>query len=138
MNPIFETYRPDGFGTISAYLMVEHPEELISFLKKAFYAEEINRSINPENGLIANCILRIGSSCFMVSQARGQYLNMRTSFYLYVNDVDEVHKNAIKYGAKVEFEPAEMPYGDRQSGVIDPSGNYWWISTRLMKKNYEE
>lgn len=138
MNPIFETYRPDGFGTISAYLMVENPEELISFLKNAFYAEELNRSINPENGVIANCILRIGSSCFMVSQARDQYLNMRTSFYLYVNDVDKVHKNAIENGAKVEFEPANMSYGDRQSGVIDPSGNYWWISKRMVKQNYED
>lgn len=28
---------------------------------------------------------------------------------------------------KVEFEPADMDYQDRQSGIIDPGGNYWWI-----------
>ena len=138
MNKIFDTFRPDGFGTVSAYLMVLDPQELITFLKKAFYAEELNRSINPETGLISNCILKIGSSCFMVSQARDQYLNMRTAFYLYVDDIDQVHKNAIKNGAKLEFEPMDMPYEDRQSGVIDPSGNYWWISKRLVNKNYED
>lgn len=138
MNKIFATFRPEGFGTVSAYLMVENPIELIDFLKKAFYAEEIDRTVIPQNGTIANVILKIGSSCFMISQARGQYLNMRTSFYLYVDDVDKMHKRAVENGAKVEFEPADMVYQDRQSGVIDPSGNYWWISKRLVKKGYQE
>lgn len=138
MNKIFDTYRPEGFGTVSGYLMTENPNELIDFLKQAFYAEELNRSINPKNGDIANVILKIGTSCFMISQARGQFMNMRTSFYLYVNDVDEMHKRAVALGAKVEFEPADMEYEDRQSGIIDPSGNYWWISKRLVNTEYHE
>lgn len=138
MNKIFDTYRPEGFGTVSGYLMVEKPIELIEFLKNAFYAEEINRSINPKNGEIANVILKIGSSCFMISQARGQFMNMRTAFYIYVDNVERIHKRAIEHGAKVEFEPADMDYGDRQSGIVDPSGNYWWISKRLVNKGYHE
>lgn len=138
MNTIFETYRPDGFGTVNGYLFSEDPKELIDFLKNAFYAEELNRSTNPKNGDIANVILKIGNSCFMISQARGHFLNMRTAFYLYVENVDEIHKRAVNYGAKVEFEPANMDYDDRQSGIIDPSGNYWWISKRLVEKGYDE
>ncbi|QAA80923.1 VOC family protein [Aequorivita sp. H23M31] len=138
MNKIYDTYRPKGFGTVSSYLMVENPEELINFLKKAFYAEELNRSINPKNGVIANIILKIGNSCFMISQARGEFLNMRTSFYLYVDDVDKLHQRAIENGAKEEFAPRDMEYQDRQSGIIDPSGNYWWISKRLVNKDYED
>jgi len=61
MNKIFETYRPDGFGTVNGYLFAENPKELIGFLKKAFYAEEINRSTNSKNGDIANVILKIGT-----------------------------------------------------------------------------
>ena len=136
MNKIFETYKPEGFGTVTGYLFVENPEELIEFLKNAFYAEELNRSINPKNGDITNVILKIGSSCFMISQAKGQFLNMRAAFYLYVDNVDEIHKRAIENGAKQEFEPADMEYQDRQSGIIDPSGNYWWISKRLVQKEY--
>ena len=138
MNKIFDTCRPEGFGTVNAYLFVENPKELIDFLKNAFYAEEINRSTNPNSGDIANVILKIGSSCFMVSQARGQFLNMRSSFYLFVDYVDEMHKRAVENGAKVEFEPADMDYEDRQSGIIDPAGNYWWISKRLIRKSYQE
>ncbi|HPR58953.1 MAG TPA: VOC family protein [Bacteroidales bacterium] len=138
MNKIFETYRPNGFGTVNGYLFVNNPVELIDFLKKAFFAEEINRSLNPENGEIGNVILKIGDSCFMISQAREQFLNMRTAFYLFVDDVEEIHQRAVVYGAKVEFEPTDMPYEDRQSGIIDPSGNYWWISKRLVNKGYDK
>ena len=138
MNSIFETYIPKGFATMSAYLFADKAEEQIQFLKDAFYAEELNRSINPKNGDIANVILKIGHSCFMISQARGQYLNMRTAFYLYVNDVDGMHKRALEHGAKEEFPPADMPYGDRQSGVVDLAGNYWWISERKVKQPYED
>ncbi|SDF26460.1 PhnB protein [Pricia antarctica] len=138
MNQIFDTYRPEGFGTVNGYLFVENPIELIDFLKNAFYAKEINRSINSKNGDIANVILKIGNSCFMISQARGQFLNMRTAFYLYVDNVDQMHKRAVENGAKVEFEPADMDYEDRQSGIIDPSGNYWWISKRLVDKGYDK
>jgi len=138
MDPIFNTFRPEGFETVNGYLFVENPEELISFLKNAFYATEISRSVNPKNGDIGNCILKIGTSCFMISQARGQFLGMRTAFYLYVDDVDAVHQKAVACGAQVEFEPADMAYEDRQSGVVDPSGNYWWISKRLVEKGYHE
>lgn len=136
MNKIFETYRPEGFGTVNGYLFVENPNELIHFLKNAFYAEELNRTTDPQTGDIANSILKIGTSCFMISKARGQFLNMRTAFYLYVDNVDEMHKRAVEQGAKVEFEPVDMDYEDRQSGIIDPSGNYWWISKRLVKEDY--
>lgn len=138
MNKVFDTYKPEGFETVNSYLFVANPKELIDFLKKVFYAEEINRSINPKNGDIVNVILKIGTSCLMITQARGEFLNMRTSFYLYVDNVDEVHKRAVKNGAIVEFEPADMDYEDRQSGIIDPGGNYWWISKRLVKRGYHE
>ncbi len=138
MNKIFDTYIPEGFGTVSSYIFADKAPELIDFLKKAFFAEELNLSINEKNGDITNCILRIGTSCFMVSQASDEYLNMRTAFYLYVNDVDTMHKRALDHGAKEHFKPADMPYGDRQSGVVDLDGNYWWISERLVKKAYED
>lgn len=138
MNTVFDTYRPEGFGTVNSYLFAEDPVTLIDFLKKAFYAEESSRTLNPENGDLANVILKIGTSCFMISQARKPFLNMRTSFYLYVNNVDEIHRRAIENGAKEEFKPMDMDYGDRQSGIVDPGGNYWWISKRLIHKGYQE
>jgi uncharacterized glyoxalase superfamily protein PhnB len=34
------------------------------------------------------------------------------------------------------MEPADMPYDERQAGVCDPFGNYWWISRRLVAGPY--
>ena len=138
MKPIFDTYTPDGFSTVNAYLFTEDAQQLIVFLKDTFYAEEINRSVNEKNGDISNCILKIGESCFMISQARGMFEGMRTALYLYVDDVDTIHKNALSNGAKEVFAPADMDYGDRQGGIVDPAGNYWWISKRLHEKGYHE
>lgn len=137
MKKIYNTYKPEGFSTMNTYLFVSNPFELIDFLKNAFYASEESRTMNPENGDLSNCILKIGNSCFMISQARGTFLNMRTAIYLYVDDVDALHQRAIEHGADVVFEAEDMPYGDRQSGVVDPSGNYWWISKRLVERGYE-
>lgn len=135
MENTFETYKPEGFHTVTPYLFVKEPEHLADFLKQAFYGREVNRSLMPD-GTIANIMLRIGDTCFMLSQARAQFAGMKTALYLYVDDVDAMHKRAVEYGAKVEFEPEDMPYRDRQSGIIDPSGNYWWISKRLVNENY--
>ncbi len=137
MRALFNTYRPQGFHTINAYLFVPEPVEQINFLKKAFYAEEINRTTN-EKGEIANCILCIGDSCFMISQARGEFEGMRTSFYLFVNDVDKMYQHALNHGAESVFDPSDMSYQDRQAGVKDPAGNYWWISMRLENKPYDQ
>lgn len=108
-NRIFETYKPDGFHTVNSYLFVDHPEKLIDFLKNAFFAEEINRSTNAETGEIANVILKIDDTCFMISQAREQFVGMRTALYLFVDNVELMHERAIKNGAKEEFGPCDMP-----------------------------
>lgn len=138
MEKIFDTFKPDGFGNVAPYIIAANPEELIKFLKNAFFARELNRSTNPETGHIANCILKIGDTCIMITQARDEFPNSNAAFYLYVDDVDELHKRAIQHGATPLFEPADMPYEDRQSGILDTSGNYWWISKRLKNKGYEE
>lgn len=136
MKNKFDTYIPEGFSTVSVYLFVADPEGYIRFLEEAFEAEELLRTPSPDGKGIANSILRIGQSCFMISQARGQFEGMRASQYLYVADVDHFYRRALQAGAQSEFEPADMDYGDRQAGVVDPNGNYWWISTRLTAENY--
>ena len=136
MNSIYKTFRPQGFGTVSSYLFTEDPKGLIDFLQKAFYAEELDRTVDEETGIIRNAILKIGNSCFMLTQAAGDFMGMKTSFYLFTNDPDALQENAIEHGAVELFPPADMDYGDRQGGVVDPAGNYWWISKRLVEEDY--
>ena len=135
MNNIYNTYQPDGFTTVNAYLMTERPQELIDFLQQSFYAEELSRTMS-DDGIIRNCILKIGNTCFMIGQANGEFIGMRTSLYLYTNDVDTLFKNALAHGAKEVFAPMRMDYGDYQGGICDPAGNYWWISKREEEQDY--
>ena len=107
---------------------------LTSTFFKNILCEVVQSHVNEETGLLANAIVKIGKSCFMVSEGRDEFAGMHTSFYLYVNDVDALHAHAVEAGCISVFEPADMPYRDRQSGVIDPAENYWWISTRLEEK----
>lgn len=50
---------------------------------------------------------------------------------LYVPNVDEVYKQALAAGAKSDREPADQFYGDRTAGVIDASGNSWYVATHV-------
>jgi uncharacterized glyoxalase superfamily protein PhnB len=134
----YKTYRPEGFRSVNPYLFAKNPKALIQFFKDAFSAEELNRSTIPQSGEIANSLMKIGDSCLMISQARDDFEGMRSSFYLFVENVDEVYKNALDFGAKDVFGPADMEYQDRQAGIIDPAGNYWWISRRLVNEPYRE
>ena len=136
MHPIYNTYHPEGFSSVNGYMFIVDMQPMIDFLKDAFYAEELSRTVRPDNGAIANLILKIGSSCIMLAQGRDEYSGSKSAFYLYVNDVDALYKRALDHGAGSVFEPADMPYGDRQGGVQDPAGNYWWISERLTETAY--
>jgi uncharacterized glyoxalase superfamily protein PhnB len=48
-----------------------------------------------------------------------------------VPDVDQAYLRALADGASSLYEPMDQPYGDRECGVIDAGGNYWFIATHL-------
>lgn len=54
-----------------------------------------------------------------------------TGIYLYVKDSDTVFQKAVDAGTEVVMPVANQFYGDRHGGVRDPSGNLWWIATRV-------
>ena len=72
----------------------------------------------------------------MIGQANGDFIGMRTSFYLYTKDVNTLFENALANGATIVFDPMLMDYGDYQGGICDPAGNYWWISKRQKEQDY--
>ena len=130
-------YIPEGYGTVFPYLLVDDMARFVDFVQKVFDATELGRTVQPD-GRVANCRLRIGTTSFMVSEAAGEgFKAMPTMHYIYVEDTDATFAKALAHGAKKVMDPANMPYDDRQGGVIDPSGNYWWISTRLVEESYD-
>lgn len=128
-------YVPEGFAVVTPYIFVDDGEEYIQFLKIAFGAIETGRSLAP-NGRIANCQLRFDTATIMVSDALEQFPASKSTFYLYVADADASMIKAMEAGAENIMDAEDMPYGDRQGGVRDSSGNIWWISQRLSADPY--
>jgi PhnB protein len=82
--------------------------------------------------------VRIGTTTLMVSEATHEGLKaMPAAYQVYVENVDSTFRQALSNGATKLFEPADMPYLDRQAGVVDSSGNTWFISQRLVPEPYD-
>jgi PhnB protein len=128
---------PDGYRTVTPYLVVQGAAALIEFLKQAFEAMEIRCTLHPE-GSIMNAEVRIGDSVVMVSEARGEFKPMPSSIYLYVENTDATYKRALQAGGTSMMEPEDQFYGDRNAGVKDPTGNHWWIATHQEDVSSEE
>jgi PhnB protein len=119
---------PDGYHTVTPYLIVEGAARLIDFMKEAFGADEVER-MSRANGTIGHAEVRIGDSVLMISDASGQWSPMPAAIYLYVPDTDATFRSAVQAGATSVMEPADQFYGDRNAGVRDFGGNIWWIGT---------
>ncbi len=128
-------YIPPGFSVVTPYIFVDEGEDYVRFLKAAFGEQEIGRSLAPD-GRIANCQVKFGAMTIMVSETSAEFTASRAAFYLYVPSADAAMDQALKAGADKIMDIADMPYGDRQGGVMDPSGNIWWISQRLSEGAY--
>jgi PhnB protein len=119
---------PEGHHSVTPYLIVPGVPRLLDFLKQAFDAQELRRSLGP-NGAVMHAQVRIGDSMVMMAEPMGPWQPMPAMLYLYVPDTDAMYRRALQAGATSLQEPADMFYGDRNAGVKDPSGNFWWIAT---------
>lgn len=128
---------PDGFHTVTPYLVVQGVDKLIDFLKRAFGAKERFRHQRPD-GTTGHAEVTIGDSIVMMGEAGDPSKAMPAMIYLYVNRVDETYRQAIQAGAKSLMEPADMFYGDRSGAVIDPFGIQWWMATHTEDVSPDE
>ncbi|MCX6626041.1 MAG: VOC family protein [Candidatus Solibacter sp.] len=128
---------PEGYHSVTPYLVVQGAGKLIDFMKAAFGAREIGRLLQPD-GTIGHTEMRIGDSPIMLSEAREQWKAMPTTLYLYLEDVDAAYARALAAGATPVMEPKNQFYGDRSGGVQDMCGNFWWVATRIEDLSEDE
>jgi PhnB protein len=123
---------PDGYHSVTPYLMVRDADASIEFYKKAFGAELPSPAMKGPDGKTAHAELKIGDSRVMLgSQMAGQNYAPSDAMhlYLYVPDADAVFRKALAAGAKQTVEMTDQFYGDRSGCVKDPDGHAWWIAT---------
>jgi uncharacterized glyoxalase superfamily protein PhnB len=127
---------PEGYHTVSPYIVVSGVDKLIEFAKQAFGAAEVYVSKRPD-GSVQHAEVKIGDSIVMMGEGQ-DIKKFPAMLHLYIEDVDAVYQRALQAGAKSIREPSDQPYGDRSGGVEDAFGNQWWISTHVADVSSEE
>lgn len=139
VNPI-----PDGYHSVTPYLIVDDAEAALKFYREALGAEEVVRL--PMGGKIGHAEIRIGNSMVMLSdewpdmgalgpKTRG---GATSSFVLYVDDADKAFDRAVKAGAKVDKPVENQFWGDRMGSVTDPFGHKWSFGSHVEDVSPEE
>jgi PhnB protein len=143
---------PDGYHTVTPYLIVRDAVAAIDFYGRAFGATEKLRLQSPE-GKIGHAEVVIGNSHVMLADEFPE-MNIRgpaslggtsVSLLIYVPNVDEVFQQAIDAGGTAVRPVQDQFYGDRSGQLVDPFGHFWSIATHTddlpqeeVERRYEE
>jgi PhnB protein len=136
---------PDGYHTVTPYLIVRGGAKAIDFYKQAFGAEELYR-LDMGGGKLGHAEIKIGDSPIMLADEHPEmgfkspqaYGGSPVSICLYVPDVDKLAERAVKAGAKVLRPVKDQFYGDRSGTFGDPFGHVWTIATHKEDLTPEE
>src|ERR1044072_4897668 len=115
VNPI-----PDGYQSVTPYIVVDGGARAIEFHKQAFGATELFRMAGPD-GKIGHAEIKIGDSPVMLADEHPEsgLVGPRSlgatpvSICLYVKDVDALAERAVAAGARVLRPVKDQFYGDR-------------------------
>ena len=141
VNPI-----PQGMHTLTPNLVLRECAKAIDFYKQALGAQEVVRMPAPDGKSIWHAELKIGDSIFFAADempgmsppAPSAKDPVPVTMWLYVPDTDAAYRKAIGAGAKSLMEPADMFWGDRCAGVMDPYGYRWSFATHKKDLTPEE
>ena len=135
---------PDGYSSVTPYLVIDGAAKAIDFYRDAFGAEEVLRL--PMGDKIGHAEIRIGDSHVMLSDEwpdmnllgpvkRG---GSTSSLMVYVEDVDSAFQRALDAGATKERDVQDQFYGDRSGSLTDPFGHRWTLATHVEDVEGEE
>lgn len=135
---------PDGYHSITPYLIVDNAAKAIDFYAEAFGARELFRL--PMGDRIGHAEIRIGDSVVMLADefptmghlgpnSRG---GPTASLLFYTEDVDASFARAIEAGCTAEREPQDQFWGDRMGTLRDPFGHQWSLATHKEEVSPEE
>lgn len=136
---------PEGYHSVTPYLIFDRAAEAIAFYKKALGATEIMR-MEGQGGKVQHAEIKIGDSPVMLADEHPEMgaLSPRTTggspvtLYVYVETVDAAVERAVAAGAKLFRPVADQFYGDRMGGIEDPFGYRWFIATHQEDLSVDE
>jgi PhnB protein len=128
---------PDGYNSVTPYLVVDDAKRAIEFYEAAFGAEEKFRL--PMGDRIGHAEIKIGDSFVMLADEFPEMGHLgpnsrggpTSSIVLYVEDVDTSFKKALDAGAKEQRPVENQFWGDRMGTLTDPFGHQWSLATHV-------
>jgi PhnB protein len=135
---------PQGYHTVTPYLVVNNGTEAIEFYKKAFGAKEVLRHETPD-GKILNAQLKIGDSMVLLSDEfpgadTRSPLALGTStvtLHVYTVDVNKLWDRVIDAGARIIMPLNNQFWGERYGQIVDPFGHRWSLSQQVKMSEEE-
>lgn len=127
---------PEGYHSVTPYLIVRGAAAAIDYYINAFGAQELFRFPAPD-GKIGHAEIKIGDAPIMIAD---EYPDMAyngpqslggspVSLMIYVEDVDTVFNRAVESGGTVKEALQDKFYGDRMGTLVDPFGHIWHVAT---------
>ena len=123
-------YKPDGYASVSAYVVADGAQRVIDFLVAAFDAVPLRRYDGPD-GSVMHAEVRIDDTVVMLTDGGGPFPPFPVWLHVYVPDVDATYRRALEAGGVSVEAPKQKGDPDRRGGVKDPAGNVWWIATQV-------
>lgn len=136
---------PDGYHSVTPYLIVHDAARALQFYTRAFGATELFRMDGP-GGKIGHAEIQIGNSRVMMADEHPE-ANARSPksiggspvhLMIYVEDVDSVFAQALAAGATEARAIRDEFYGDRSGTLTDPFGHVWSVATHKEDVPAEE
>jgi uncharacterized glyoxalase superfamily protein PhnB len=120
------TWKPDGYASVSRYLIVRDAEAMLRFLEAVFGATRLRVHRRTEGDGIEHAEARIDDALVMMGEMPDAG---EAHVHVYVPDAGAAFAKAVRAGGTVVQELCRSGDGDR-GGVADGNGGVWWISTQ--------
>jgi len=120
-------YKPEGYTSLSPYLIVSDAAAVIDFVKAVFGVDPIYVD-RAEDGGFRHVEIVIDGSVLMLGEMPGA--TSAAHLHVYVPDVDAAFARARAAGGTVVQEPQRKEDVDRRGGITDESGTTWWLATQ--------
>jgi uncharacterized glyoxalase superfamily protein PhnB len=118
-------------GTVTPYVAAKGADRFLDFVEAVFTPEKAARVRNPD-GTIGHAEIRVGDSIIMAFDSRPEWPFTPAFLSVYVPDSDAVVVRALRAGATLVTEVTTSGIvGERGGRIKDPSGNIWWVQTKV-------
>jgi PhnB protein len=124
------SHKPQGYTSVSPYLIVSGAAGTIEFLTQVFGATELRR-FAADGGGIMHAEVRIDDTVVMIADGADGWPPIPAHVHVYVPDVDDTYRRALAAGAESVQEPVKKDDEDKRGGIKDAGGTTWWIATRV-------